>query len=102
MKESLSEIDIELVPIHQKLVHLRRQLVALGSKPVPPKAELKVLQEELRKIDGDGKEERLFATFKSEGAFRGHFFPHSEGTPPTFRVHLELQPPARKYFDDNS
>lgn len=51
MKESLSELSEELFPIHQKLVLLRRQLVALGAKPKPPKAELKVLQEELRKID---------------------------------------------------
>jgi hypothetical protein len=51
MKESLSELSEELFPIHQKLALLRRQLVALGAKPKPPRAELKVLQEELRKID---------------------------------------------------
>ena len=51
MQDSLAELPEELIPIHQKLVHLRRQLVALGAKPRPPKAELKVLQEELRKID---------------------------------------------------
>lgn len=58
MQDSLAELPEELIPIHQKLVHLRRQLVALGAKPRPPKAELKVLQEELRKIDAkrvDGK-----------------------------------------------
>lgn len=51
MRESLSELAEELVPIHQKLVHLRRQLVVLGAKQKPPKPELKVLLEELRKID---------------------------------------------------
>lgn len=51
MQDSLSELSVELVPIHQQLVHLRRQLVALGSKPVPPKAELKLIQEELRDLD---------------------------------------------------
>lgn len=51
MKESLSELSEELFPIHQKLVILRRQLVTLGAKPKPPKTELRLLQEELRKID---------------------------------------------------
>lgn len=41
----------ELAPIHQKLVHIRRQLVALAAKEGSHKAELKPLQEELRKID---------------------------------------------------
>jgi hypothetical protein len=41
----------ELVPVHQKLVTIRRQLVALGAREGSQKAELKPLQEELRRID---------------------------------------------------
>ncbi|THH04533.1 hypothetical protein EW145_g5450 [Phellinidium pouzarii] len=58
MKESLSELSVELVPIHERLVTLRRQLVALAAKENFSKAELKPIQEELRKIDSkrvDGK-----------------------------------------------
>ena len=51
LRESLSELSDELVPIHQTLVHMRRQLVALAAKPKPPKADLKPIQEELRRID---------------------------------------------------
>jgi len=47
----LGHFITELVPIHQKLVTIRRQLVALGAKEGPQKAELKPLQEELRRID---------------------------------------------------
>lgn len=52
MHESLAVLSPELVPIHQRLVQLRRQLVAIASKEQYPKAELKAVQEELRKIDG--------------------------------------------------
>ncbi|KAK7056312.1 hypothetical protein VNI00_002865 [Paramarasmius palmivorus] len=58
MEESLSVLSIELVPIHEKLVTIRRKLVALAAKEGSHKAELKPLQEELRKIDSqrvDGK-----------------------------------------------
>jgi len=58
LQESLSVLSPELVPIHQKLVALRRQLVALAAKPKPSKKDLIPLQEELRKIDSkrvDGK-----------------------------------------------
>lgn len=58
LQESLAVLDSELVPLHQKLVAIRRQLVALAAKEGPHKAELKPLQEELRKIDStrvDGK-----------------------------------------------
>lgn len=42
----------ELVPIHQKLVSIRRQLVALAAaKEGSRKSDLRALQEELRKID---------------------------------------------------
>ncbi|KAF9490155.1 hypothetical protein BDN71DRAFT_1593030 [Pleurotus eryngii] len=51
LQESLSVLSPELAPIHLKLVHIRRQLVALAAKEGSHKAELKPLQEELRKID---------------------------------------------------
>lgn len=51
MHDSLSVLSVELVPIHQRLVSLRRQLVALAAKDHPSKVELKNLTEELRKID---------------------------------------------------
>jgi hypothetical protein len=51
LQDSLAVLSIELVPVHQKLVSIRRQLVALAAKGGPHKAELKPLQEELRKID---------------------------------------------------
>ena len=51
MHESLSVLSVELVPIHHRLVSLRRQLVALAAKDHPSKAELKNLMDELRKID---------------------------------------------------
>ncbi|KAG2011668.1 hypothetical protein CC2G_011759 [Coprinopsis cinerea AmutBmut pab1-1] len=58
MLESLSVISPELIPVHEKLVTIRRQLVALAAKEGSHKAELKPIQEELRKIDStrvDGK-----------------------------------------------
>ncbi|EAU90605.2 hypothetical protein CC1G_00989 [Coprinopsis cinerea okayama7 len=51
MLESLSVISPELIPVHEKLVTIRRQLVALAAKEGSHKAELKPIQEELRKID---------------------------------------------------
>lgn len=51
MAESLSVLSVELIPLHEKLVTLRRQLVTLAAKEGSVKAELKPLQEELRKID---------------------------------------------------
>ncbi len=51
LQESLAVISPELVPVHQKLVTIRRQLVALAAKEGSQKAELKPLQEELRRID---------------------------------------------------
>ena len=51
MKESLSELSVELIPIHDRLVTLRRQLVAIAAKDKPSKSEIKPIQEELRKID---------------------------------------------------
>ncbi|KAE9399924.1 hypothetical protein BT96DRAFT_965514 [Gymnopus androsaceus JB14] len=58
LEESLSVISVELVPVHEKLVTIRRKLVALAAKEGSHKAELKPLQEELRKVDStrvDGK-----------------------------------------------
>lgn len=49
--DSLSILSPELVPVHQKLITIRRQLVALAAKEGSHKAELKPLQEELRNID---------------------------------------------------
>jgi hypothetical protein len=49
--ESLGVLNVELVPIHNRLVALRKQLIALASQPKVPKAELKPIVEELRKID---------------------------------------------------
>ncbi|EGG08346.1 uncharacterized protein MELLADRAFT_105138 [Melampsora larici-populina 98AG31] len=54
---SLSVLSFELVPIHQRLITIRRQLAALAARK-PTAAELDALQEELRKIDSkriDGK-----------------------------------------------
>ena len=44
-------LSAELVPLHERLVTIRRKLVALAAKGDSSKAELKPLQEELRKID---------------------------------------------------
>ncbi|KAJ7289269.1 hypothetical protein C8J57DRAFT_1165101 [Mycena rebaudengoi] len=58
LSDSLAVLSVELLPIHERLVTIRRQLVALAAKEGPHKAELKPLQEELRRIDGkrvDGK-----------------------------------------------
>ena len=51
LQESLSVLSPELLPVHQKLVTIRRQLVALAAKEGSQKSELKPLQEELRRID---------------------------------------------------
>lgn len=58
LQDSLSVLSVELVPIHERLVTIRRQLVALAAKEGSHKAEIKSLAEELRKIDSkrvDGK-----------------------------------------------
>lgn len=51
LQDGLSILSPELIPVHEKLVNIRRQLVALAAKEGSHKAELKPLQEELRKID---------------------------------------------------
>ncbi|KAG1726055.1 uncharacterized protein EDB91DRAFT_1166693 [Suillus paluster] len=58
LQDSLSVLSVELVPIHERLVSIRRQLVALAAKEGSHKSEIKALAEELRKIDSkrvDGK-----------------------------------------------
>ena len=50
LQDSLAVISEELTPIYEKLVTSRRQLVALAAEE-SHKAELKPIQEELRKID---------------------------------------------------
>ena len=51
LQDNLSVLSADLVPLHERLVTIRRKLVALAAKGGSPKAELKPLQEELRKID---------------------------------------------------
>ncbi|ORX34989.1 hypothetical protein BD324DRAFT_110486 [Kockovaella imperatae] len=58
MFESVSVISVELVPLHQKLVGLRKQLAILSAEERPQRAEYKAVLEELRRIDSkrvDGK-----------------------------------------------
>ncbi|KAL0953397.1 hypothetical protein HGRIS_004636 [Hohenbuehelia grisea] len=58
LEDSLKVLSPELIPIHERLVTIRRQLVALAAKEGSHKAELKPIQEELRRIDSkrvDGK-----------------------------------------------
>jgi hypothetical protein len=52
LQDSLAVLSPELVPIHERLVVIRRQLVALAAKGGQnARAELKPFQEELRNID---------------------------------------------------
>jgi hypothetical protein len=60
LQESLSVLSPELLPVHQKLITIRRQLVALAAKENSQKAELKPLQEELRRIDSLSTSSLLF------------------------------------------
>lgn len=55
---SLSVLSVELVPIHQRLVQIRRQLSSFAALEKPPKAEVKAIVEELRKIDRSGQSSR--------------------------------------------
>ncbi|EIW73151.1 hypothetical protein TREMEDRAFT_59313 [Tremella mesenterica DSM 1558] len=55
---SLSVLSVELVTIHQRLVHLRKQLAIMAGQEKLNKQEFKAAVEELRKIDSkrvDGK-----------------------------------------------
>jgi len=51
LQDNLSVLSDELLPVHERLVTVRRKLVGLAAKGGLVKAELKPLQEELRKID---------------------------------------------------
>jgi len=58
MQDNISVLSVELLPLHERLIAIRRKLVELAAKGGSVKAELKPLQEELRKIDSeraDGK-----------------------------------------------
>ncbi|PWN25756.1 hypothetical protein BDZ90DRAFT_233766 [Jaminaea rosea] len=58
LQGTLSVLSVELVPIHQKLVSIRRQIAAAAARPKPARQEIRKLQDELRAIDGkrvDGK-----------------------------------------------
>ncbi|KAK0467203.1 uncharacterized protein EV420DRAFT_1617323 [Desarmillaria tabescens] len=59
LQDGLAVLSDELVPVHEKLVNLRRKLVALGSREGSHKAELKPIMEELRKIDSKRVEGRF-------------------------------------------
>jgi len=60
--ESLSELSDELADVHATLVHIWRQLAALVAKPKPPKADLRLLQEELRRIDAECVNDKFVIT----------------------------------------
>jgi hypothetical protein len=51
MQDNLSVLSVELLPLHERLVSIRRKLVGLAAEGGLVKAELKPLQNELRKID---------------------------------------------------
>ncbi|KAE8253864.1 hypothetical protein A4X13_0g3634 [Tilletia indica] len=58
LQGTLSVLSVELLPIHQRLINVRRQIAAAAAKPKPARTEIKLLQEELRRIDSkrvDGK-----------------------------------------------
>ncbi|KAL9933776.1 hypothetical protein V8E36_007434 [Tilletia maclaganii] len=58
LQGTLSVLSVELLPIHQRLISVRRQIAAAAAKPKPVRTSIKQLQEELRKIDSkrvDGK-----------------------------------------------
>jgi hypothetical protein len=51
LQDNLSVLSVELQPVHERLITIRRKLVTVAAKGISLKAELKPLQEELRKID---------------------------------------------------
>ncbi|KAH8923267.1 hypothetical protein BT69DRAFT_1242315 [Atractiella rhizophila] len=56
--DSLSVLDVELVPLHQRLIQIRRKLAAIAAKLRPAKSEIEGLWAELKEIDSqriDGK-----------------------------------------------
>ncbi|KAF8141735.1 hypothetical protein EV363DRAFT_1413059 [Boletus edulis] len=67
LQDSLSEISVELIPTHDRLITLRRQLVTLAAKEGSHKTELKPLAEELRKIDSLSIPKRVDGKFLGPG-----------------------------------
>ena len=51
LQTSLSVLSVELVPLHQKIVDLRKQLSAMSAEVKINKAEFRTILEDLRKID---------------------------------------------------
>jgi hypothetical protein len=51
LQASLSVLSVELVPIHQKIVALRKQLSVMSAEPKFNKTEFRAIMEELRKVD---------------------------------------------------
>jgi hypothetical protein len=51
LQASLSVLSVELVPLHQKIVALRKELSVMSAEPKINKAEFRNILEELRKID---------------------------------------------------
>ncbi|CAL1714834.1 unnamed protein product [Somion occarium] len=49
LQESLGDLSPELIPIHERLVNIRRQLVALAAKETASQAALKEYEEQLAK-----------------------------------------------------
>lgn len=75
LQASLSVLSVELVPLHQKIVALRKQLSVMSAEPKINKAEFRSLLEDLRKIDQcvygvfDGQE--LMSRKRVDGKFLG-------------------------------
>jgi hypothetical protein len=74
LQDSLSVFSVELIPIHERLVTLRRQLVALAAKEGSHKAELKPLIEELRKIDSLSLLRRVFRVLSLQHGHADEYF----------------------------
>lgn len=62
---SLSVINVDLVPLHQKIIYLRRHLAAMGAKGLKVnKPELDQMAEELRKIESSRTSDGKFVVTK--------------------------------------
>jgi hypothetical protein len=69
MQDNLSEISPELLPVHERLVTIRRNLVGLVAKGGSVKAELKPLQGELRRIDSLSTSRFRFKVWSAHALF---------------------------------
>jgi hypothetical protein len=68
MINSLSVINVDLVPLHQKIIYLRRHLAALSAKGLKVnKQELDQMAEELRKIESSRTPDGKFVITKKGG-----------------------------------